>query len=255
MNLLTWNIQAAIGTRRYWDYLLHAHRQVMHTPAKAATLDNIARTIAGYDLVCLQEVDLGGRRAAFRSQVDDIAAASGHSHVAVQENRTIPGISRHGNAILSRAPLNVVDDLKLPGRLTGRGCLVADVKGETDFRIVCLHLSLGPADQMIQLAAVAEALKGAQAWAAVGDFNCAAHSAPLQTFCRTTGGRVPAAPPLTFPAWRPRRDFDHIVAGGDLSLSHYRCEPTAFSDHLPLMAKVARTRAAPDQSDRSINVR
>ncbi|MFC3068477.1 endonuclease/exonuclease/phosphatase family protein [Phenylobacterium soli] len=239
MNLLTWNIQAGIGTSRYRDYLLRAHLQMFHAPSKMATLQNIAREIAPYDVVCLQEVDLGGRRAGYRSQVDEIAQQSRHAHVAVQENRTIPGISRHGNAILSHWPLAHVRDLKLPGRFAGRGCLVADVEGERSLTIACLHLSLGASDQMLQLAHVAQALRGARAWAAMGDFNCGARSTPLEAFCRTTGGQLSGAAPMTFPAWRPRRDYDHIVIGGELSVTHYRCEPATFSDHLGLSARVA----------------
>ena len=190
MNLLTWNIQAGIGTSRYRDYLLRAHLQMFHAPSKMATLQSIAREIAPYDVVCLQEVDLGGRRAGYRSQVDEIALLSGHAHVAVQENRTIPGISRHGNAILSHWPLAHVRDLKLPGRFAGRGCLVADVAGEPSLTIACLHLSLGASDQLLQLAHVAQVSRGARAWAAMGDFNCGARSTPLEAFCRTTGGQL-----------------------------------------------------------------
>jgi endonuclease/exonuclease/phosphatase family metal-dependent hydrolase len=129
--------------------------------------------------------------------------------------------------------------LKLPGRFAGRGCLVADVEGEHSLRIACLHLSLGASDQVRQLAAVAEALRGARAWAAMGDFNCGARSAPLEAFCETTGGQLRPTAPMTFPAWRPRRDYDHIVIGGELSVTHYRCEPATFSDHLPVSARVA----------------
>ena len=239
MKLLTWNIQAAIGTARYRDYFLRAHLQLIHAPSKTATLENIAREIMPYDVVCLQEVDLGGRRAGHRSQVDDIAALSGHDHVAGQENRRIPGISRHGNAILSRWPLTCVRDLKLPGRLAGRGCLVADVEGKHALRIVCLHLSLGRADQALQLAAVSQALEGARAWAALGDFNGGARSAPLSDFCEATGAHLQTPAPPTFPAWRPSRDFDHIVIGGALSVTHYQCEAATFSDHLPVSAVIA----------------
>lgn len=238
MNLLTWNIQAAIGTRRYRDYLLQAHRQLIHTPSKAAALHDVAQEIAPYDVVGLQEVDLGGRRAAYRSQLETIALASGHAHVAVQHNRTVPGVSRHGNAILSRWPLIEVRDLKLPGRLAGRGCLIVDVEGPTPLRVACLHLSLGRADQALQLAAVADALQGAPAWVAMGDFNCAARSGPLATFCDLTGGRLPSVSPMTYPSWRPRRDYDHIVAGGEITLTHYRAEPARVSDHLPVAARV-----------------
>jgi endonuclease/exonuclease/phosphatase family metal-dependent hydrolase len=239
VNLLTWNIQAGIGTSRYRDYLLRAHLQLVHAPSKTVTLQSIAREIAPYDVVCLQEVDLGGRRAGYRSQVDEIALMSGHAHVAVQENRTIPGISRHGNAILSHRPLANIVDLKLPGRIAGRGCLIADIASERPLRIACLHLSLGLADQQLQLAAVAEALGGAPAWAAMGDFNCGARSTPLETFCELTGGRLSRIAPLTFPSWRPRQDFDHVVIGGELEVTRYQAEPATFSDHLAISTRLA----------------
>jgi endonuclease/exonuclease/phosphatase family metal-dependent hydrolase len=239
VNLLTWNIQAGIGTNRYLDYLLHAHRQLVHTSSKTAVLRNIARQIAPYDVVCLQEVDLGGRRAGYRSQVDAIAILSGHAHLAVQQNRTIPGVSRHGNAILSRWPLSHVRDMKLPGRIAGRGCLVADVEGPAPLRVACLHLSLGASDQAVQLEAIANALRKARAWVAMGDFNCTALSTPLEAFCAMSGGKLPLPTPKTFPSWRPRRDYDHIVGSGQLSLTRYRAEPATFSDHLPVSATVA----------------
>lgn len=239
MKLLTWNIQAGVGTRRYRDYLLNAHRQIIHTSFKTTTLRNIARELAPFDVVCLQEVDLGGRRAGYRSQVEAIALQSGHAHVAVQHNRTIPGVSRHGNAILSHWPLAQVRDMKLPGRIAGRGCLVADVEGPAPLRVACLHLSLGASDQVVQLAAVADSLREAHAWVAMGDFNCGAHSAPLAAFCAVSGGKLPLSTPKTFPSWRPRRDYDHIVGGGHLLLTHYRSEATTFSDHLPISAMVA----------------
>ena len=202
------------------DPTLLAGKQIallfLNPSLRTRTSMELAAEIAAYDLVCLQEVDLGGRRANYRSQVEDIAALSGHDHVAVQENRRIPGVSRHGNAILSRWPMTQVRDLKLPGQITGRGCLVAEVKGKHDLTIACLHLSLGRSDQVLQLAAVAEALRGARAWAAMGDFNCVGHGAPLEAFCEISGGRLRRPAPPTFPAWRPRWDYDHIVTGGEV---------------------------------------
>ena len=238
MHLLTWNIQAGIGTRRYRDYLLHAHRQLVHTSAKAQVLRDIAREITSYDVVCLQEIDLGGRRAGYRSQIEALAGHSGHAHVAVQQNRIVPGISRHGNAILSRWPLTLVADIKLPGRVGGRGCLIVDVAGPFPLRVACLHLSLGAADQQAQLAAVASALRDGPGWVAMGDFNCGAASAVLQGFCQSTGSKPAPTVHATYPSWRPRRDFDHIVSGGGLSLTQVRVEPPILSDHLAVSARI-----------------
>ncbi|WP_068082842.1 endonuclease/exonuclease/phosphatase family protein [Novosphingobium rosa] len=242
MKLLTWNIQAGIGTRRYRDYLLHAHRQVIHTAAKNAVLGQIAREVTPFDVVCLQEVDLGGRRAGYRSQVEAIAEASGHAHSAVQQNRVVPGVSRHGNAILSRWPLRLVEDIKLPGRLAGRGCLIVDVEGPpewaTPLRVACLHLSLGAADQMAQLEVIRATLEQAPNWVAMGDFNCGADSRPLTGFCRRAGAGLAQVSPRTYPSWRPRRDFDHILGSQGLKLGDYRAEPLALSDHLPVAASL-----------------
>lgn len=245
MDLLTWNIQAAIGTRRYRDYLFHAHRQVFHTSAKTVTLGHIAREITPYDVVCLQEIDLGGRRAGYRSQVEIIAEMSGHAHVMVQENRVVPGISRHGNAVLSRWPLHLVRDMKLPGRIPGRGCLIVDVEcplplGPIPLRVACLHLSLGASAQMQQLHAVADMLRNNPAWVAMGDFNCVATSAPMQAFRDSAHGKLPPAAPPTYPSWRPRRDFDHIVCSVDLSLTRYAAGTAIVSDHRPVSAHLAR---------------
>ena len=243
MKLLTWNIQAGIGTGRYRDYLLHAHRQVIHTRSKTLALRNIAREIAPYDVVCLQEIDLGGRRAGYCSQVDAIAAQSGHAHLAVQQNRIIPGISRHGNAIFSRFPLRLVQDMKLPGRVAGRGCLIVDVDGPVPLRVACLHLSLGAPAQQVQLAAIAEALRDATAWVAMGDFNCGADSAAMAGFCAISGGTLPLVSPGTFPSWQPRQDYDHIVSS--VPLTHYRTEPARLSDHLPVSATFAGADSPP----------
>jgi endonuclease/exonuclease/phosphatase family metal-dependent hydrolase len=240
VNVLTWNIQAGIGTLHFRDYLLHAHRQVIHTRSKIAALRHIAMAIARYDVVCLQEIDLGGRRAGFRSQVDAIAAHSGHAHVAVQENRVVPGVSRHGNAIFSHWPLGQVCDLKLPGRIAGRGCLIVDVAAPLPqpLRVACLHLSLGAASQALQLAAIAPVLRDSAAWLAMGDFNCTATSASLGAFCDAAGGSLPGKPAATYPSWRPRHDFDHIIASRALALARYRAEPVHLSDHLPVSAQI-----------------
>lgn len=238
MHLLTWNIQAGIGTARFRDYLFHAHRQVVHTRSKITALRRIAGAIAPYDVVCLQEIDLGGRRSGFTSQVDAIAAQSGHAHVAVQENRVIPGVSRHGNAIFSHWPLHLVCDMKLPGRVPGRGALIVDVEAPTRLRVACLHLSLGAPAQLAQLGAIAEVLRDAPAWAAMGDFNCGVHSASIRAFCEAAGAIPPLSSPATYPAWRPRRDFDHILS--NRPLSYYRAEPMRLSDHLPVSAQIWR---------------
>ena len=238
LKLLTWNIQAAIGTARFTDYLIRAHRQVFHTPAKASTLDTIAETVRGADLVCLQEVDLGGRRAGYRCQANAIAERSGHDHLAIQENRVIRGVSRHGNAILSRYPLSNVRDLKLPGRVPGRGCLIATVGAETPFDVACVHLSLGRRDQELQLDFLSRHLPENGRWVVMGDFNCSLHASPAEAFLEKMHAHFDRQPEPTYPSWRPMRDYDHILTGPAMKLGQYRPGPEICSDHLNVSAEL-----------------
>lgn len=238
MKLLTWNIQAAIATASYSDYLTRAHRQVIHTEAKARTLQTIAETIREADMVCLQEVDLGGRRAGFRCQANAIAELSGHDHLAIQENRVIRGVSRHGNAILSRLPLSDIRDLKLPGRVPGRGCLIARVDAPRPFDVACVHLSLGRKDQAMQLEFLAGHLSGNGRWLVMGDFNCGVHSSAIEEFLARTRARVDHQVLPTYPSWRPQRAYDHILAGHAMTLRHYRPGKEICSDHLNVTAEL-----------------
>jgi endonuclease/exonuclease/phosphatase family metal-dependent hydrolase len=244
VKLLTWNIQAAIGVNRYRDYVLKAHLQVLDAKSKTENLRKIAREIAPYDVVCLQEVDLGGWRAGRLCQVSEIARLSHHKHIAIQENRRISGISRHGNAILSHWPLTNIRDIKLPGRIAGRGCLIADIDGRYALTVACLHLSLGKEDQKLQLERIAGALLGVEAWAAMGDFNCGARSAHLEGFCKASGGSLSHSAPLTFPSWRPQKDLDHIILGGNLRSTHYQSAPLLYSDHRPLACGVRHEKTS-----------
>ena len=120
MKLLSYNIQACIGSRHYSDYLFGIRKQIAHSPAKDRTLKKIGRFISGFDIVCLQELDLGGRRGGFSSQYDALKNISGFPFGASQTTRVIPGISQHGNAIFSRYPIDEVEEYRLPGRMIGR---------------------------------------------------------------------------------------------------------------------------------------
>jgi endonuclease/exonuclease/phosphatase family metal-dependent hydrolase len=239
LDILTWNIQAAIGTTRYSQYLTRAHHQVFNTSAKRSTLEKIAEIVRIYDVVCLQEVDLGGRRSGFSCQAEQIATLSGHSHVAVQRNRTIPGISQHGNAILSRYALSDIHDFKLPGRVKGRGCLIANVQVGRGISVANLHLSLGRDDQAQQLEAIGQHLPRKNPFLVVGDFNCTNSSTHLAAFAEANSAQIANHPQIpTFPSWRPQRDLDHIVYSDLVSLEHRRSLALQLSDHLPVSAEI-----------------
>lgn len=241
-SVLSYNIQAGIGTQRAHHYISRAHHQLFSTKAKRQRLRAIGKFIAGYDVVCLQEVDPGGRRAGFANQGDLLSEVSGHPYHVYQENRAVRAISRHGNAVLSRVPIKTWEDLKLPGRIGGRGALVVELDMDPATIIACVHLSLGQTDQMEQVAFLAEHLRRPQYGRArrivCGDFNCGPQSLPITRLSEMCELR-----PLTrnihktYPAWAPRQALDHILSDDKTYEHDVIVEDADYSDHRPVSAE------------------
>ena len=241
-SVLSYNIQAGIGTQRAHHYITRAHNQLMSSKAKRRRLKSIGKFIGGFDVACLQEVDTGGRRAGFSNQGDILREASRHAHHVHQENRAVRAISRHGNAILSRMAFKSVEDLKLPGRIGGRGALVVELDMDPATVVACVHLSLGVEDQTLQLEYLAEHLNlpryGRARRIVCGDLNCAVQSAPIKRFTDLCNIRpLTGMPHKTFPSWTPRLGLDHILSD-DGAIDHdVAVEDSDYSDHRPVSAE------------------
>ena len=245
LSVLSYNIQAGIGTQAAHHYITRAHQQLLSTKAKTRRLKAIGKFVGGFDVVCLQEVDLGGRRAGFENQVEIITSTSKHTHSVFQENRVVRRISRHGNAILTRVPVLSCDDVKLPGKVGGRGALIVELEMEPQTVVVNAHLSLGVADQTAQLLHIAGALdtpKWKRARVVVcGDMNCGPNAPPIEAFCEATGLHALTAPHhKTYPSWSPRQALDHILAWEAVRKYDVRVEDADFSDHRAVSARFPR---------------
>ena len=131
MRILSYNIHAAINARSYLSYTWQWHRQILPGPAKRKTLARIAAYISQFDLVCLQEIDLGGLRNGFLNHVEQLRDLSGLPYALAQTNRRLGKLSLHGNLILSKTPLREVLNQPLPSRIPGRGVLAAAVESIT----------------------------------------------------------------------------------------------------------------------------
>lgn len=226
MKILSYNIQAAINSSGYLSYLWQWPRQILPTAAKRTNLRRIASFLRDYEVVCLQEIELGGLRNGFANQLLQLQELSDFPEAVWQLNRRVGRLSAHGNVILARQPLQKRVDVPLPGKIRGRGLLAAQLG---DRVIATTHLSLGRADQLRQLAFIRATL---QPWPAVllcGDFNCGPQRlAPL-----TDGGwQLLGTGQASFPSWKPRRCLDHALLRGGTATA----EVLTFraSDHLPL---------------------
>lgn len=237
MKILTYNIQAAIATHSYLSYVTQLHRQIYPSRAKQQVLHNIARFIGDFDVVCLQEIDLGGYRNNFQNQAEQLLQHTPFAHYLYQTNRVVGKLSRHGNVILSKLPLREIVNEPLPSKIKGRGMLAAAVDTPMGEMVVAnVHLSLGLRDQLAQIRFVREKLKAHENVCLVGDFNCPHHAEQLHILTdwgyRRLGDNAP-----TYPSWRPRQALDHIFIKGSLK-GQSRVETLLLSDHLPMWVEL-----------------
>ena len=80
LKLLSYNIQAGIGTSNYHHYITRSWRHLLPDWRGVQRLDRIAKIVAEYDLVALQEVDGGSLRSSFVNQVSYISEIGGFDY-------------------------------------------------------------------------------------------------------------------------------------------------------------------------------
>ncbi|MCE5233171.1 MAG: endonuclease/exonuclease/phosphatase family protein [Mizugakiibacter sp.] len=239
LRVLSCNILAGASVHGYHHYLTRSWAQVLPARGKRDNLDRLADVIAGFDVVGLQEADAGSLRSGFLNQTRYLAETAGMPYWSHQPNRPMVRLAHSANGLISRLePLEVFDH-PLPGRIPGRGALLARFGHGLDaLTVVIAHLSLGPQARARQLGFIAELLDGCPHALLMGDLNCDPDSAEMRQLFRRTALEPPTEIPPTFPSWRPRRAIDHILVSKSLRVERLWTLPDAFSDHLPLAAEV-----------------
>jgi endonuclease/exonuclease/phosphatase family metal-dependent hydrolase len=235
LKLLSANIQAGSSTRGYHDYFARSWSHVLPAGNKRGALDTIAQLAAQHDIVGLQESDPGSLRSGFTNQTHYLAERAGFAFWSHQPNRSMGGVASSANGLLSRLEPVSVSDHPLPGRIAGRGVLLARFgDGDDGLAVAIAHLSLGATSRMSQLAFIAELLHGVRHAVLMGDFNCTRDTPEMALLYRRTRLQPPQHAVLTFPSWRPQRAIDHILLTDTLACHDVRAMPAALSDHLAL---------------------
>ena len=239
LKLLSANIQAGSSTRRYSDYATRSWSHVLPAGNKRGALDAIATLAGGHDIVGLQESDPGSWRSGFTNQTHYLAERGGFDYWSHQPNRSVGGIASSANGLLSKLePLEVVDH-PLPGRISGRGVLLARFgEGDDGLTIAIAHLSLGTQSRRSQLSFLAELLHDNPHAVLMGDFNCTADRPEMEILYRDTNLQPPACAVRTFPSWKPARAIDHVLVTPSLGCKHMHAVPAAASDHLAVSVEL-----------------
>jgi len=235
LKLLSANIQAGSSTRGYHDYVARSWSHVLPAGNKRGALDKIARLAGEHDIVGLQESDPGSLRSGFTNQTHYLAQRGGFDYWSHQPNRSMGGVASSANALLSKLePIEVIDH-PLPGRIAGRGVLMAHFgDGDDGLTIAIAHLSLGANSRRSQIAFIAELLHERRHAVLMGDFNCLPDRPEMELLYKRTRLQPPASCVPTFPSWRPQKAIDHILVTGTLAQEGMLALPAALSDHLAL---------------------
>ncbi len=233
LRLLSANIQAGSSTRRYSDYATRSWSHVLPMGNKRWALDQIAQLAGTHDIVGLQESDPGSWRSGFTNQTHYLADRGGFDFWTHQPNRKVGNLASSANGLLSRFEPVEVHDHPLPGRISGRGMLLARFgEGAEGLTVAVAHLSLGAQSRRSQLSFIAELLSEHPNAVLMGDFNCTADRPEMEILYRNTSLQPPSCAIHTVPSWRPAKAIDHVLATGTLICNDMQAMPAALSDHL-----------------------
>src|SRR5690606_25994553 len=221
-------------------YVTRSWSHVLPAGNKRGALDAIAELAGRHDIVGLQEADAGSLRSGFTNQTHYLAERGGFAYWSHQPNRRMGGVASSANGLLSKFEPREVVNHSLPGRVRGRGVLLASFgNGEDALTVAVAHLSLGAQSRLAQLAFIAELLADHPHAVLIGDFNCDPDRPDMQPLYRPARLRPPADCAATSPAWTPQRASDHVLVTPALSIAGMRALPAAQSDHVALSVELA----------------
>jgi endonuclease/exonuclease/phosphatase family metal-dependent hydrolase len=233
LRLLSFNMQAGMGIHALHHYFTRGHRHLFPHPRRHEHLERIARLLADYDVVGLQEVDGGSLRSGYMHQLVHLAERAGFPWWFQQLNRDLGHLGQFSNGLLSRLPPFGVEAHALPG-LKGRGAILSRFgRPEQQLLMLNVHMALSTRARHNQFCFLSELIGDAPHVVIMGDLNCSA-----EEWSRSPLGRrrwVMLGEALhTYPSWKPERQIDHILVSEGLTVHRAAAVDTLLSDHRPL---------------------
>ena len=222
MRVMTYNIRGGWGIDGRWSTERIAEVVLEQAP----------------DILCLQEVHQRLPQSRFVDQPGRLQKALGLP-VVFQANLRL-GVGNYGLAVVSRYPVNTVQNHLLPSVREQRGVLQVNLTTPTGpLTIFCTHWGLNGAERERQGARLAELVRDAPGPVLVcGDFNEDAAAPGLTRLMSQTGleDADAAEKRLTYPADTPAAQIDYILFSPALTLQSVFPVETFASDHLPIVA-------------------
>lgn len=235
LRILSYNTHVCIKASNQSESWKNIWQHVLPSQGKIATLEKISSFIRSFDMVGLQESDAGSIRSNFMNQTKYMARLGGFEYWADQVNRDWI-FARHSMGFLSRYKIDSVSRHHLPGKIPGRGLMIARLAfGGEPLAFAVSHLSLGPRDRIRQANYIGDLIRDIGCKTILmGDFNCGSDSREIAAIVKKTGLRPAGINIPTYPSWRPQRDLDHFLVSDGIIITKARVFDFTVSDHLPL---------------------
>lgn len=244
LKLLSYNVQVGIPANNFRHYLSNTWKHLLPFAGRSNNLDRIARFIKDFDIVGLLELDSGSIRSEFVNQPQYVAKKAGFPYVYSKTNRDLGILAQHSLAIMSHHEAILVKEHSLPSTIPGRGALEVHFGDEKDPLVVVLaHLSLMSGARRKQLCYLSRIVKKYRHAVVMGDLNTQIHSEELGLLFTNTTLNKPESSHHTFPSWKPRVGFDHILVTPELKIEESEVFGLDYSDHLPVGMEVGAPSA------------
>lgn len=234
LKILSFNMQAAIGTLRFHEYLTRSWRHIYPGNKPFELLNEIARLIAPYHIVALQEVDGGSLRSGFVNQLAYLANQGGFHFWHQQVNRNWGQFGQFSNGLLVAFTPHSVENHRLPG-LKGRGAMVMFCGDPSNpLVVVAMHLALSRKAQNLQLDYVHRLVDQYTNVVVMGDLNCGSDQLSESHLIKSGLVHASLGHP-TYPSWRPAKEIDHIMVSPSIKVVKIdTLKHVLLSDHLPI---------------------
>lgn len=237
LRLLSYNMQAGMAIQAPHHFLTRGHRHFLPHGRRHEHLQDIARLLAGYDVVGLQEVDCGSLRSGYLHQLAHLAGQAGFPWWYQQLNRDLGHLGQFSNGLLSRHAPHAVEAHALPG-LRGRGAIVARFGPPGhELLLVNAHLALSVRARLTQFGFLSEIIGDAAHVVVMGDLNCT-----VEEWQRSALGKRQwcwlGEEMHTYPSWKPVRQIDHILVSEGLRVHSAAALDVVLSDHRPIAVEI-----------------
>lgn len=238
LKLVSFNVQVGIATTKKNDYFTGSWKHVLPHAERNSNLRQVAELISAYDVVGLQELDSGSIRSGFVNQAEYLAGLAGFPYWVDRTNRNLGPVAQHSMGMLSKLRAGRVERHALPGRIPGRGALLASFGEDDELVIAQTHLALSRKARLEQIGYLVDVLGAYRHVVVMGDFNCEPQSAEFELFYSGLGLRSPEQATPTYPSWEPRERLDHILVSSEIEIVSCEVLDSRLSDHLPLAMEI-----------------